>query len=81
MGTVWKWVRSGVRGGKGVQKKEKLDSSHTHQQKLSELPVVKVFLPLRAKVKLNKFWVPVKGDVLVNSGLTENLFHILWNQR
>lgn len=57
--------------------REKLDSSHTHQQKLSELPIVKVFLPLGTKVELNKFRVPVKGDVLVYSGLTENLFHIL----
>lgn len=63
----WHW-RETRRGG---------DRHETYQEKLGELSVAELPVPLCAKVQPNELAVPVKGDVLVDGGLAEDLLHIL----
>lgn len=49
----------------------------SYQEKLGELSVAELLVPLRAKVQPYELAVPVEGDVLVDGGLAEDLLHIL----
>lgn len=53
------------------------DQHETYQEKLGELSVAEPLRPLAAKVHPDEITVPVKGDVLVDGGLAEDLLHIL----
>lgn len=46
-------------------------------QKLGELCVAQVLLPLMAKVEPDELAVPVEGNVVMNCGLAEDVSHIL----
>lgn len=48
----------------------------TYQEKLGELSVAELLVPLCAKVQPYELTVPVKGDVLVDGGLAEDLLYI-----
>ena len=48
----------------------------TYQEKLGELSVAELLVPLCTKVQPYELTVPVKGDVLVDGGLAKDLFHI-----
>ncbi len=51
-----------------------------YQEKLGELSIAELLVPLCAKVQPNELTVPVEGDALVDSGLVEDLLHILCNE-
>lgn len=53
------------------------DQYYTYQEKLGELSVVEMLVPLHAKVQPYELTVPVEGDVLMDGGLAEDLLHIL----
>lgn len=53
------------------------DQHETYQEKLGELSVAELLVPLYTKVQPYELTVPVEGDVLVDGGLTTDLLHIL----
>lgn len=55
------------------------DLHETYQQKLGELSIAELLVPLCAKVQPYELAVPVEGDVLVDGGLVEDLLRILYN--
>lgn len=46
-------------------------------QELGELQVAEAFLSVTAKMQVDELAVPVEGDVVVHSGLAEDITHIL----
>ena len=53
------------------------DQHKTYQEKLGELSVAELLVPLRTEVQPYEVAVPVEGDVLVDGGLIEHLLNIL----
>lgn len=55
------------------------DPTWLYLQELCKLEVAEVFLAVVSKVQTDKLTVPVKGNVVVHSGLAEDVPHILCN--
>ncbi len=53
------------------------DLCETYQEKLGELSVAELLVPLCAEVQADELTVPVEGNVVVHRGLAKDVPHIL----